>query len=84
MTVFSLAIGYLRQDLLDTCNRKLKEDKKDQGQKDAGPKIEGTLTSKDARWVLTVPAIWNDVAKQFMREAAEKVQFSSTQRFTFA
>jgi len=24
-------------------------------------------------WVLTVPAIWSDVAKQFMREAAEKV-----------
>jgi hypothetical protein len=27
----------------------------------------------DIRWVLTVPAIWNDGAKQFMREAAEKV-----------
>ncbi|XP_052276645.1 heat shock 70 kDa protein 12A-like isoform X2 [Dreissena polymorpha] len=26
----------------------------------------------DIRWVLTVPAIWNDVSKQFMREAAEK------------
>jgi molecular chaperone DnaK (HSP70) len=28
----------------------------------------------DIQWVLTVPAIWNDPAKQFMREAAEKVK----------
>ena len=27
----------------------------------------------DIEWVLTVPAIWNDPAKQFMRQAAEKV-----------
>ncbi|XP_052796649.1 heat shock 70 kDa protein 12A-like [Mya arenaria] len=26
----------------------------------------------EIRWVLTVPAIWNDVSKQFMREAAEQ------------
>lgn len=25
-------------------------------------------------WVITVPAIWTDSAKQFMREAAEKVK----------
>lgn len=25
------------------------------------------------RWVITVPAIWDDSAKQFIREAAEKV-----------
>ena len=24
-------------------------------------------------WVLTIPAIWNDSAKQFMREAAKEV-----------
>ena len=28
---------------------------------------------EDIRWVLTVPAIWGDAAKQFMREAALKV-----------
>lgn len=28
---------------------------------------------KDIRWVLTVPAIWTDAAKQFMRKSAEKV-----------
>ena len=33
----------------------------------------GGLTMNDIRWVLTVPAIWSDGAKQFMREAAEKV-----------
>ncbi|CAG2191386.1 unnamed protein product [Mytilus edulis] len=27
---------------------------------------------KDIRWVLTVPAIWSDAAKQFMRKSAEK------------
>lgn len=32
------------------------------------------ITSNDILWVLTVPAIWHDDAKQFMREAAEKVR----------
>ncbi|XP_063409591.1 heat shock 70 kDa protein 12B-like [Mytilus trossulus] len=31
-----------------------------------------TMTVKDIRWVLTVPAIWTDAAKQFMRKSAEK------------
>lgn len=30
----------------------------------------------DITWVLTVPAIWTDSSKQFMREAAEKVEHS--------
>ncbi|KAL4236721.1 hypothetical protein ACF0H5_005105 [Mactra antiquata] len=30
------------------------------------------LHEEDVRWVLTVPAIWDDAAKQFMREAAVK------------
>ncbi|XP_053400020.1 heat shock 70 kDa protein 12A-like [Mercenaria mercenaria] len=33
-------------------------------------KIHGII-EEDIRWVLTVPAIWNDGSKQFMREAAE-------------
>ena len=33
-----------------------------------------TLGDDDVGWVLTVPAIWDDGAKQFMREAAEKVR----------
>ena len=32
-----------------------------------------TFDSGDIQWVLTVPAIWDDPAKQFMREAAERV-----------
>lgn len=31
------------------------------------------LDDWDIRWVLTVPAIWTAPAKQFMREAAQKV-----------
>lgn len=31
------------------------------------------LQNKDIQWVVTVPAIWDDDAKQFMREAAENV-----------
>ena len=33
------------------------------------------IEDADIRWVLTVPAIWSDPSKQFMREAAEKVQY---------
>ncbi|KAH3842758.1 hypothetical protein DPMN_116262 [Dreissena polymorpha] len=33
------------------------------------------VDNKDIHWVLTVPAIWSDSAKQFMREAAQKVIF---------
>ena len=32
-----------------------------------------TLKLEDIHWVLTVPAIWSDAAKQFMREAAIEV-----------
>lgn len=31
------------------------------------------ISDRDIQWVLTVPAIWDDSAKQFMRLAAEKV-----------
>ena len=31
------------------------------------------IDEKDIHWVLTIPAIWDDVAKKFMREAAEQV-----------
>ena len=33
------------------------------------------LTKQDIRWVVTVPALWNESAKQFMREAALEVCF---------
>ena len=31
------------------------------------------IEPKDIRWVLTVPAIWSDGAKQFMRKSANLV-----------
>lgn len=34
------------------------------------------IQQSDIKWVLTVPAIWTDSSKQFMREAAEKVYIS--------
>ncbi|KAH3834058.1 hypothetical protein DPMN_107376 [Dreissena polymorpha] len=35
------------------------------------------LKPGDIHWVLTVPAIWNDSAKHFMRLAAEQAGMSS-------
>lgn len=55
--VFSAAIKYMKEHLL----HKLSE-------------TEDTETKKEEiRWVLTVPAIWSDTAKYFMRDAAVKV-----------
>ena len=34
------------------------------------PSIGSKITLQDIRWVITVPAIWRQKAKQFMREAA--------------
>ena len=57
ITVFSLAIGFLKNHLLESLNRK-----------------DSSLTMEDIHWVLTVPAIWNDMAKQFMRKSAVAVR----------
>ncbi|KAJ8298440.1 hypothetical protein KUTeg_024971 [Tegillarca granosa] len=37
------------------------------------------LSESEIKWVLTVPAIWSDGAKQFMREAAEQGGIPSSQ-----
>ncbi|XP_053373565.1 heat shock 70 kDa protein 12A-like [Mercenaria mercenaria] len=37
------------------------------------------LEEHEILWVLTVPAIWSDAAKQFMREAAQKAGISGNQ-----
>ncbi|XP_045203378.2 heat shock 70 kDa protein 12A-like [Mercenaria mercenaria] len=66
-TVFSLSIKYLRDDLLKT----------------AGSITGIDLKKHDIHWVLTVPAIWNDAAKQFMREAAQKAGIQG-QKLTIA
>lgn len=56
--VFSAAIKYMKDCLL----KELKE-KNDENAEEA----------ESIRWVLTVPAIWDEYAKKFMRKAAEKV-----------
>ncbi|XP_053376192.1 heat shock 70 kDa protein 12A-like [Mercenaria mercenaria] len=56
VTVFSLSIDYLKNDVLKYLGMKIGESR---------------LNVEDIQWVLTVPAIWNDAAKQFMREAAQ-------------
>lgn len=32
------------------------------------------ISKKDIRWILTVPAIWSDAAKRFMRKCAVDVR----------
>ena len=55
--VFSASIRYLKDHLMGECRKQLPD----------------VINDSDIRWVLTVPAIWNEPAKQFMREAAVKV-----------
>ena len=54
--VFSLSIAALADDMM----------------KSSGSTVSGRVVKDDVHWVLTVPAIWSDAAKQFMREAATK------------
>jgi len=56
LKVFSGAINFLKDHLITNVN-----------QRNAGNRI----TVDSVRWVLTVPAIWGDSAKQFMRESAQ-------------
>lgn len=59
MDVFSAAIKYMKEHLLHKLHVS---------------ETGYTETKKEEiRWVLTVPAIWSDTAKSFMREAAIKV-----------
>ncbi|XP_052779006.1 heat shock 70 kDa protein 12A-like [Mya arenaria] len=60
-TVFALSIKYLKDDLWAVAN----------------DRIADTVLMEDIHWVLTVPAIWNNAAKQFMREAAEEAGLTS-------
>ncbi|KAK3603240.1 hypothetical protein CHS0354_007570 [Potamilus streckersoni] len=54
ITVFSRAIQFMKEDFLLQFKSK----------------IDGQMEDRDICWVLTVPAIWNESAKQFMRHAA--------------
>ncbi|XP_052212853.1 heat shock 70 kDa protein 12A-like [Dreissena polymorpha] len=56
LTVFSLTIKYLVDDVMDSLNKQ----------------ITNGVNKNDINWVLTVPAIWDEHAKQFMRTAARE------------
>jgi hypothetical protein len=36
------------------------------------------IRDDEIKWVLTVPAIWSDQAKDFMRKSAEKVYINKS------
>ena len=55
--IFTMAISYLKTQLVDRL--KISE--------------HSDITERDIRWVITVPAIWSEAAKQYMREAADVV-----------
>lgn len=59
MDVFSICIKHLKDSMLVEMNKR----------------IASTIKEDDIDFVLTVPAIWGDAAKMFMREAAVKVSF---------
>lgn len=66
MYVFSKAIEYMHNHLLNG----LKEQDDDK------------IAEENINWVLTVPAIWNDSAKQFMRDAAKQVHMDIVNKHT--
>ncbi|XP_053400254.1 heat shock 70 kDa protein 12A-like [Mercenaria mercenaria] len=61
--VFAMSIKYLVDDMMVT----------------VGQRLVGELRSHEIHWVLTVPAIWSDAAKQFMREAASQAGIENEQ-----
>lgn len=60
--VFSYALRYFR----DTCLKELSD----------MAIADHPITAADIQWVITVPAIWRQSAKQFMRHAANEVRMS--------
>ncbi|KAL3878917.1 hypothetical protein ACJMK2_031243 [Sinanodonta woodiana] len=61
--VISLVVSYMKDDLCEEVKLK----------------IAGAILPEDMQWVLTVPAIWNDKARQLMREAAVQAGISNKQ-----
>lgn len=59
--VFSSGVGYLKDHLLKLCREHITELEEEY----------------DIKWVLTVPATWNNSSKLFLKEAAEKTGICS-------
>ena len=65
MDVFTAAVKALKDHLVGTlAEREMEIERKGEG------KAAANDYSDMIHWVLTVPAIWDDAAKQFMRESA--------------
>ncbi|XP_061183705.1 heat shock 70 kDa protein 12A-like [Saccostrea echinata] len=67
IVVFTHCIRYLKDHLLEQINKTLLT------------KSETKIEVKDITFVITVPAIWDDTAKMFMRKAAEAAEIPSDQ-----
>ena len=61
LEIFTYAIHYLHKRALEVIRERTGDEH---------------LRSGDIQWVLTVPAIWKQAAKQFMRAAAYQVKYS--------
>ncbi|XP_053402125.1 heat shock 70 kDa protein 12A-like [Mercenaria mercenaria] len=61
LNVCAMAIKYLIEDMM----------------RNVTDRVTSCIEIKDVHWVLTVPAIWTDAAKQFMREAAVEAGLST-------
>lgn len=61
LEVFSISLNYMREKVMEM----LKEDDK-----------QVTNNKDNIEWIITVPAIWEEIAKQFMRKAAKKVNIT--------
>lgn len=73
LEVFSKSLDYMKEEVLKKlkCTVEEKEEYSDI-----------LISAENIHWIVTVPAIWNDFAKKFMREAAEKVNICSLINFT--
>lgn len=62
MDVFTCSIKYLKDEFVEKFQKR---------------NLQVTILPLDkyVTWVLTVPAIWDEPAKQFMEEAAERVMY---------
>lgn len=65
LDIFSKALEYLKDKALEAIH------------KQSGVEY----TAEEVLWVVTVPAIWKQSAKQFMREAAYKVHLPRIKTF---
>lgn len=63
--IFTHCIKYMKDDLLKMVRKK---------------KVEAGFMDDNILWVITVPAIWEEPAKQFMRAAALDVNTYSPQQ----